>query len=313
MRTSLLSLLALMAIAVAFPGCKSLNMNKMKGDKGIGLPRAVEPVTKKEEVKFGTPTQMAVIWKDSTYSQPGATPARGFGGRVYFYDEDNKPIRVQGELIVYGFDDSNRRSEQQAPSADRKYIFRNHELQRHFGETELGPSYSVWVPWDKVGGFRKTIALLPVFKNSDGGLVRSSHTINVLPGKDDPNANIVDTNFRTAQSATLGNSAQFANAQVGHEEAAATGERRTTTIRVPRGMADRINRGGAKIGQPAKSTPTLSKRESPAAADGDPSPESNAASTPAATAPANRFDATASTNRREPRKRPVFGQPGAYK
>ena len=40
-------------------------------------------------------------------TQPGAKPQRGFGGRIMFYEsEDKKPILVDGQLVVYAFDET---------------------------------------------------------------------------------------------------------------------------------------------------------------------------------------------------------------
>ena len=127
------------------------------------------------------PHRMAVIWHDATASQPGATATRGFGGRIYFYNQYDKPIEVDGELVVYGYDDTGTDDRKSAP--DKKFVFEAHELERHIGESELGTSYSVWIPWDKVGGFRKNIGLVAVFKGTRGEIVKGYHSVNVLPGK----------------------------------------------------------------------------------------------------------------------------------
>lgn len=135
----------------------------------------------KKEKKFETPKSMAVIWTDSVYTQAGARPTRGFGGRFYFYGEENKPIEVDGELVIYGYDDSS--DDDMRKVADRKFVFSREDLARHHSKTELGPSYSFWVPWDELGGERKTISLLPVFKAGEGIPVRGEQSINVLPGR----------------------------------------------------------------------------------------------------------------------------------
>lgn len=127
------------------------------------------------------PHRMAVIWHDATASQPGATATRGFGGRIYFYNQYDKPITVDGELVVYGYDDTGTDDRKSSP--DKKFVFEAHELQRHEGESDLGTSYSVWIPWDKVGGYRKNIGLVAVFKGKRGEIVKGYHSVNVLPGK----------------------------------------------------------------------------------------------------------------------------------
>ncbi len=135
----------------------------------------------KPEVEFQQPVRMAVIWKESTVTAPGQKPTRGFGGRVYFYNEDNETVRVDGELTVYAFDDTDDR-ELESRSPDRKYVFLAQDMQKHYGQTGLGDSYNIWLPWDQVGGQRKTISLVPIFKPLDGMIPKSDHSIAILSG-----------------------------------------------------------------------------------------------------------------------------------
>ena len=197
---------------------------------------------------------MAVIWTDSTASADGVADRRGFGGRIYFYDNAGNPTRVDGELSIYAFDDT---TDEQSTSADRVYKFRQEELQGHYSETQLGPSYSIWLPWDEVGGDRKTIALMPIFKSSDKSIVKSGQSINVLNGKTPPLLaespaapfRVLGSSPSVAQSAraamTGKRNANYGVQLVSNTESAATEEQpikdRTTTIDVPRQMVRRMN------------------------------------------------------------------------
>ena len=125
------------------------------------------------------PVTMAAIWNFGVYEKPGSPSIRGLGGRIYFYDANNNAVAAEGELTVYGFDEDN--GNQSKP--DKKFIFRESEMQSHYSESSLGGSYSVWIPWDKVGGHRKSVTLLPMFKTTDGKLIKSEQSINLLAGK----------------------------------------------------------------------------------------------------------------------------------
>ena len=175
-------------LTLVFSGCQSLEWTAPK----------IEPATlwlgsesaKKDEVAFGTPVRMAVIWNDTTLNSPGKKPVRGFGGRVYFYDDESKPIRVDGEFTVYGYDED--KSTGNTP--DRKYVFKKSEFQKRFGMTDIGASYNVWVPWEKKGGARKTVALLPIFVAEDGTVVQGDQSLNTLRGKlPEPKLNVSNT------------------------------------------------------------------------------------------------------------------------
>src|SRR4029453_16552070 len=65
-----------------------------------------EPKPKLVESKYAKPVRMAVIWSPALLNKSGKKPTRGFGGRIYFYDAANKAVPVEGQLVVYGYDDS---------------------------------------------------------------------------------------------------------------------------------------------------------------------------------------------------------------
>lgn len=133
------------------------------------------------ESQFESPERMVVVWSPAMYNEPGKKPTRGFGGRIYFYGKQNNPIAVEGQLVVNAYDDSQMKQKaSQAP--DRRYAFPQETFSGHFAPTDLGPSYSVWVPWDEVGGQQMQISLLPVFTASSGKVVMAQPSPNVLPG-----------------------------------------------------------------------------------------------------------------------------------
>ena len=175
-------LLAGAVLLVTFAGCSSLGTGKLTATDGrFNLLKRFKG--KKDKLpEFKTPQSMVAIWKASTFEKAGAKSIRGFGGRFYFYDANNKPVRVNGDLTIYGYDDHNR-SEAVDGKADRKFVFKAESLDSHFSESALGESYSFWVPWDNVGGEEKTITLIPVFKTVDGHMPEAKPATMRLPGR----------------------------------------------------------------------------------------------------------------------------------
>jgi len=117
---------------------------------------------KKDEVlePYPNPVKMAVTWTPDTLMQTGRTTTRGFGGRIFFYDEKSRAVPVEGTLIVHGFDENTSNPE----TAVKRYEFTPEQFTRHFSTTDLGASYSVWIPWDAVGGEPSRISLVASFK-----------------------------------------------------------------------------------------------------------------------------------------------------
>nr|WP_234824065.1 hypothetical protein [Bremerella cremea] len=134
-----------------------------------------------DEPEYKLPIKMVVNWKDTIRYNPNDPAVRGFGGRVHFYDESNRPVRVEGQLTVYGYDDS-RPGEADPERPDRKFIFEADKLQTHYSMSKLGHSYSFWVPWDRVGGDQKEITLAPFFRTSAGQVLMGEQTTQALPG-----------------------------------------------------------------------------------------------------------------------------------
>lgn len=216
-----------------------------------------------EKVEYEQPHRMAAIWKETAMpARSGRTATRGFGGRFYFYNAGNDPVRVDGELLVYAFDDTQSDPDQPGRVPDRKYVFRAAELQQHYSCSEIGPSYSFWIPWDAVGGPTCTVTLLPVFKPVDGAVVQAGQSITVLPGKKAAS----EFNKVEMQTASVGvrKAAAWTPAApnaAGVDAAARLPVRRDTTINVPRTMSNHLKQ--ATRNRPDETRPAAQFRRVP--------------------------------------------------
>ena len=133
-----------------------------------------------EEEPYQRPERMVVIWSPDVFTQPGKKPTRGFGGRIYFYNNKNRPTSVDGQLVVYAFDDTHQEAAKGQP--DRRFVFTPEQFTRHFSQSELGASYSVWIPWDHFPGPEVTLSLLPIFTDVQGQRVVGQQTTQILTG-----------------------------------------------------------------------------------------------------------------------------------
>lgn len=134
-----------------------------------------------DDVPAGTPTKVVAVWTDTVLYRTGREPVRGFGGRLMFYaGEKEKPIQVDGSLVVYAFDEEGRDEADTRP--DRKYVFTPEQLPKHYSRSDIGHSYSVWIPWDTAGKEQKEIALIVRFTPRHGPAVVSEQTTQLLPG-----------------------------------------------------------------------------------------------------------------------------------
>ena len=189
-----------------------------------------------------TPTKIAAIWSDTVLYTAGKAPTRGFGGRIYFYDERTDAIKVDGQLIVYIYDDDDPAAGNQPV---RRFVFSSEQLARHYSGSELGPSYSVWIPWDEVGGPTKQLSLVPFFIPAEGGLVAGSHARHRLPGVENPAASAVTpaahAQYPSTRSVPHGQPVrQVAHTAQPTSMQPASNAMRTTTINVPGATRDRL-------------------------------------------------------------------------
>lgn len=139
------------------------------------------------------PESVLPIWSDTVLHQPGKPGVRGFGGRVYFYaEEGGDPIQVDGSLSVYVFDGDQFDTTSSEPL--RKFVITADQLASHHSESELGDSYSVWIPWDKVGGPSRSLSLIARFDGRNGGTAISDASNKLLPGSAKANVLQVEKN-----------------------------------------------------------------------------------------------------------------------
>ncbi len=135
-----------------------------------------------DEPRSGTPERVVATWSDTVRQTMGQSAERGFGGRLYFYDRGDDPITVDGRLVVYAFEEDGRAPTDHKPT--KRFIFPTDQLAKHMSVSELGPSYSVWLPWGSVKGTPTHISLIARFEPLEGGgLVVSDQARQRLPGQ----------------------------------------------------------------------------------------------------------------------------------
>jgi hypothetical protein len=156
---------------LAAAGCSSLEVSEKLAWPGAAL-------TPKPKV----PSRMTDLWSDAVLYQQGMQGVRGFGGRIMFYhDESPSPIAVDGTLTVFAYDESKGEASFSAP--DKKFVFLPDQLPQHYSKSELGHSYSFWLPWDEIGGPRCKICLIARFEPKKGQMITSQPCRKVLPGE----------------------------------------------------------------------------------------------------------------------------------
>ncbi|MEM8910186.1 MAG: hypothetical protein AAGC97_00355 [Planctomycetota bacterium] len=174
----------LLGVAIVTTGCAGLT-RKDQADR----PKSVSlfdrmpwsKSTTDAPTPYPNPVKLATTWSPDTLTQSGRTPTRGFGARVFFYDEKSRPVAVDGTLIVHGFDED----ASDPTKATKRFEFTPEQFTRHFSQSDLGASYSVWIPWDAVGGPQSRVSLVATFRTAEGKLIQGTPSKVLLPGAKD--------------------------------------------------------------------------------------------------------------------------------
>ena len=189
------------------------------------------------------PTRMMVMWADTVLHQPQKAGVRGFGGRIYFYnEEDPDPVKVDGGLAVYAFDANDLNPKSAKPK--RKYVFTADQFADHMSHTSMGTSYSVWCPWDEVGGYNQELSLIVRFEGRGGGVVISDPTVKLLPGLNRPpgaqasGPNAAADQTKGAITQTAGTDTDGPSTRLAGFEKASAG---STTAKLPRRRTETID------------------------------------------------------------------------
>ena len=108
----------------------------LSGCSSLGIKAPWLPLPGQEE-KPQQPTILIAMWSDVVTQQPNGEAARGFGGRLTFYAAKGaKPIRVDGSLVVYGFEEHDGVSTKVQP--DQKYVFTPEQFATHYEKFDSG-------------------------------------------------------------------------------------------------------------------------------------------------------------------------------
>jgi hypothetical protein len=129
------------------------------------------------------PATLTAVWSNAVLDRAENKRARGFAGRLMFYGPGkDEPVRVDGTLVVYAYNEAGRNPHDTRP--DRKYAFTREQFASHYSKSDLGASYSIWIPWDEVGGSTVEVSLVARFNPAEGSPIVGTPTKLTLPGQD---------------------------------------------------------------------------------------------------------------------------------
>ncbi len=137
-----------------------------------------------EETSDKPVRSVVAFWTEAVIERTSGPPYRGFGGRLLFYPADmSHPVKVQGTVVVYAFDEDLPPPENLKPV--RKFVFTNEQLQQVYSESKLGPSYNLLIPWEEFSPKSRRVSLIVRYIPENGPSVVSEQVKVFLPGLDE--------------------------------------------------------------------------------------------------------------------------------
>ena len=133
----------------------------------------------------GPVTSVSASWIPAISN--GEVPERGFGGRVYFHDQEMRPVKIKGSVIVYVFEEDGRSPNDAKPNEGIVFDEKTLNSKGMYAKTSLGHSYNLWVPIDTATpeSPAKKVSLIVRYIPNQGIPQMSVQTTLHLPGRSD--------------------------------------------------------------------------------------------------------------------------------
>ena len=165
--------LSLACVTFMLTGCAATNIFKFGGDQ---FPKSGpnNPVVR-----------ILGLWQPMQGPGLQNETARGIGGQILFFDKnDEAPAQVDGDVMIYVFDDEGSEEEQARPI--HQFHFSPGAWNTHLYKGSLGATYDIFVPYTRPG-VQEAKCAIRVRYTPKGGIPVYSEMVNViLPGRKKP-------------------------------------------------------------------------------------------------------------------------------
>ncbi|SFI45642.1 hypothetical protein [Planctomicrobium piriforme] len=164
LRTSLLAMLLLAT------GCSHMLLFQRDSFKKLPKASVEHPVF-----------ELICLWEAGEGTGLDGLPSRGFVGQLMFFAHGiDPPVRIDGDVRIFVFDDQGTPEEQERPI--HQFDFDAAAFQAFLTETNIGAAYQFFLPYTKKGGNRSTCSLRVRYTPKNGNPVYSKMGSVILAG-----------------------------------------------------------------------------------------------------------------------------------
>jgi hypothetical protein len=151
----------------------------------FGCAALTVPITKRHEVikedALHPVIEIIGIWQPAEGQGLDNAPCRGFGGQILFFAANSQsPVQVNGEVTIYVFDDQGSHEDQVKPL--NQFHFTNEQWNCLYRESNLGPSYQIFVPYTNKGAHYANCSLRVKYTPKSGQAMYSKVATVTLNG-----------------------------------------------------------------------------------------------------------------------------------
>ncbi|WP_437228244.1 hypothetical protein SH661x_000799 [Planctomicrobium sp. SH661] len=158
---------ALLLLLMASSGCQMWHQAKLST---APMATAEHPVV-----------EIICVWQPGEGTGMDGLPTRGFAGQILFFAMGEKvPVRVDGKVRIYVFDDQGTEEEQQKPI--HQFDFDSTAFQSFLTQTNLGTAYQLFIPYTRKGDMVANCTLRVRYSPDEGSSVYSKMATVTLPG-----------------------------------------------------------------------------------------------------------------------------------
>jgi len=125
--------------------------------------------------------EIICLWEPGEGTGMDGLPARGFLGQLMFFAHGiASPVRIQGPVRIYVFDDQGTAEEQQRPI--HEFNFCEEAFNEFLAESNIGAAYQFFIPYSRKGSHRAVCSLRVRYTPEHGQPVYSKMGSVILAG-----------------------------------------------------------------------------------------------------------------------------------
>lgn len=154
-----------------FAGCTTLDLNLADFRREVDQTASV--------------AEIVCLWEAAEGVGLDGLPTRGFAGQVLFFVKGQaEPVKVNGDVRIYLFDNLGTSEEQSRPL--HEFNFPGDAWNAFLAKTNLGKAYQIFIPYTRKGGLQANCALRVRITAPDRKPVYSKLATVALPGRVNP-------------------------------------------------------------------------------------------------------------------------------